>query len=388
MSTTLDEMRSQSGPAPERTPLTRRATADQVAPERHMPNIRIGFGNMQSWEFTQRVARGFAFSSLVPEAYRATVPAGKFGKAKTTMVENPNAIPNCIIALNMADRLGADPLMVMQNLHIIEGRPAWSAQFVIASINSCGRYTTLQYDMTDNGMQTVDYEVEVWDDQANAKVAVKKRATVPNLTCVAWCTDKATGARMESAKVSMELAVLEGWYDRKGSKWRTPLRDQMLRYRAAAFLGRTYCPDLLMGLRTVDEETDVLEAERDGDGNWSVPAETVDEPAATEKAQTAQIAHEQTIPVDLGLNKAAASPELVERQEAASSEPSAAQKALKEKLESSKRTPAKSAPPEGAAPDTSAAQANKAPEQTGLDLGSTPAPKQPEADEDEFSTGE
>ena len=37
-----------------------------------------------------------------------------------------------LIAQNMARRMGADLLMVMQNLYVVHGRPGWSAQFLIA----------------------------------------------------------------------------------------------------------------------------------------------------------------------------------------------------------------------------------------------------------------
>ncbi|MEG2268721.1 MAG: recombinase RecT, partial [Acinetobacter sp.] len=60
---------------------------------------------------------------------------------------------------------------------------------------------------------------------------------------------------VESSKISMEMAVKEGWYTKNGSKWKT-MPEQMLRYRAASFFGRVYAPELLMGLRSVEEEQD------------------------------------------------------------------------------------------------------------------------------------
>ena len=50
----------------------------------------------------------------------------------------------------------------------------------------------------------------------------------------------------------MELAVKEGWYGKNGSKWQT-MPEVMLRYRAAAFFGRVYAPDLLMGFQSQEE---------------------------------------------------------------------------------------------------------------------------------------
>ncbi|WP_252151905.1 hypothetical protein [Acinetobacter sp. ANC 4177] len=53
------------------------------------------------------------------------------------------------------------------------------------------------------------------------------------------------------------MAVKEGWYQKNGSKWQS-MPEQMLRYRAASFFGRIYAPDLLMGLRTQEEELDSM----------------------------------------------------------------------------------------------------------------------------------
>ena len=52
------------------------------------------------------------------------------------------------------------------------------------------------------------------------------------------------------------MAEAEGWTSKKGSKWLT-MGDQMLRYRAAAFFARVYCPHALMGLKTVEEVKDI-----------------------------------------------------------------------------------------------------------------------------------
>jgi len=52
------------------------------------------------------------------------------------------------------------------------------------------------------------------------------------------------------------MAVDEGWYNRKGSKWKT-MPDLMLRYRSASFLGKLYAPECLMGMQTVEELHDI-----------------------------------------------------------------------------------------------------------------------------------
>ena len=52
---------------------------------------------------------------------------------------------NAIIALEMATRMNASPLMVMQNLYIVYGNPCWSSKFLIATFNQCGRFEAIKY---------------------------------------------------------------------------------------------------------------------------------------------------------------------------------------------------------------------------------------------------
>jgi hypothetical protein len=58
----------------------------------------------------------------------------------------------------------------------------------------------------------------------------------------------------------MQMAESEGWTKKNGSKWRT-MPNQMLRYRAAAFWQRVYCPEISMGLMTAEEAEDIEYAE-------------------------------------------------------------------------------------------------------------------------------
>ncbi|MBD4392604.1 hypothetical protein GUG97_09490, partial [Xanthomonas citri pv. citri] len=98
-------------------------------------------------------------------------------------------LPNCIVALNMAQRMGADPLMVMQNLYVIEGRPSWSSQFIIASINSCGRFNPLRYDLSQPGKeQEVSYKATTWKNKQ--KVEETRTIKVRHQTCTAWTTER------------------------------------------------------------------------------------------------------------------------------------------------------------------------------------------------------
>src|SRR5258706_14334822 len=99
--------------------------------KQELPSVEIQatsfFGTKDLFEHVQRVAQMFCKSDLVPKRYQ-------------------NNVGNCIIALEMAQRIGASPLMVMQNLDVILGKPSWSSKFLIASLNACGKFTSLRYE--------------------------------------------------------------------------------------------------------------------------------------------------------------------------------------------------------------------------------------------------
>ena len=182
------------------------------------PDTIPGFGSLQSFELAQRAANLLAKSSLVPKEYQGN-------------------LPNCVIALNMASRMNADPLMVMQNLFIVHGRPGWSSQFLISTFNTSGKYSALRYE---------------W---------VGKEGT-DGWGCRAWTVEKETGEKLTGSTVTIGLAKKEGWYQKNGSKWQT-MPQQMLMYRAASWFIRAYAPELAMGMHTADEIFDTVELRED-----------------------------------------------------------------------------------------------------------------------------
>lgn len=155
--------------------------AQAIAPRNIDMPVSMGFGNNQSFELMQRAAKLLANSTLVPVSYRL-INEDRRGN----VTENPAGLPNCVVALNMAQRMGADPLMVMQNLYIVEGRPAWSSQFIIAAINNCGRYSPLRFEMSElEPEREIEYTEYEWQDQPNGrskKVAVTRKTKIRNRT--------------------------------------------------------------------------------------------------------------------------------------------------------------------------------------------------------------
>jgi hypothetical protein len=293
-------------------------------------DVAIGFGNLESFELMQRAARLLSSSTLVPAAYRATIDkTNRYGEI-TESRENPNALANSVVALNMAQRMGADPLMVMQNLYIVEGRPSWSSQWIIAAINGCGRFSPLRFDIKDKGDLDVEYTTFEWKENANGKrfrETINNSVRVHNKVCVAWAVEngatipqfglddlKAHGGvygcckefgipLIESPEVSIELAVKEGWYGKNGSKWQT-MPDVMLRYRTASFFGKLYAPELLMGLQTVEEAQDIIEATTAPDGTIQVDVNALRSKAEPAKQASPAQQDEHSDVTDVSMNPA------------------------------------------------------------------------------------
>lgn len=246
------------------TSLAAMQTSAVAAPKNDSPmSLLTGSG----FEQLQRVAKALAGSTLVPVQYRAYAETKEYGRV-TGHVPNPAGLPNCVVALNMALRMGADPLMVMQNLYVIEGRPSWSSQFIIAMLNSCGRFSPLRFDLSEPGKaEELTYSATFWKD--GKKVTEQRKAKIKHQTCTAWVIEKETGDRLNGPTISMQMAIDEGWLTKNGSKWLT-MPEVMLRYRAASMLGRLYAPELLMGLQSREEVEDFIEATADGAGTYSV----------------------------------------------------------------------------------------------------------------------
>lgn len=166
------------------------------------------WSNPDAFQTAMRMANALSASTIVPREYQGEKGLG-----------------NCMIALEMANRLKTSPMMVMQNLYVVNGRPAWSSQYIIAMINNSKKYKTeLQFEFEGKG---------------------------DTMACTAFAEDYA-GRVVKGPKITMTMAKAEGWVGKNGSKWKT-MPEVMIRYRAASFFGRLNCPDLIMGLYSTDE---------------------------------------------------------------------------------------------------------------------------------------
>jgi hypothetical protein len=170
------------------------------------------FSGIRAFEDAQRIAKALASSTLIPPQFQ-----GQQGFA------------NCLVALEIAGRMNISPFLCMQHLHIIHGRPSWSSAFIIAMVNGCGRFTPLRFEVSGEG---------------------------DSLACYAVATDIKTQQELKGPTITMLMAKKEGWATKSGSKWIT-MPELMIRYRAAAFWGRLFAGDLLVGLQTQEEVIDV-----------------------------------------------------------------------------------------------------------------------------------
>lgn len=161
-----------------------------------------------------KVATGLASTPLVPDTYR----------------NKPWAI---MIAMELAQRAKMPIMTVLQNLYIVQGKPAWSGSFCITAINNSGLFEPLDF---------------LWMNGDDGNV----------IGCIAQAKRISDGKLCQSAPITWETVQGFGWEKKAGSMWNIPgQREQMYMYRSASFFARAFCPDVLNGLYTVEEQKDI-----------------------------------------------------------------------------------------------------------------------------------
>jgi hypothetical protein len=170
-----------------------------------------------------RYAITLSKSSIVP--YRARKGKPMEGSFR----DNPS---NCFVACNLAVLLGVDPIMLMQNITVIHGRPGMQAKLKIGLANMRGPFKA-----PINWTETGEGRSREW---------------------TAYAIHRETGERYEQT-VTWAMVEAEGWNKSKGdtpSKWMT-IPSQMGRYRSASFLIDLVCPEVVLGLPAVEDLEDI-----------------------------------------------------------------------------------------------------------------------------------
>lgn len=157
--------------------------------------------------------------------------AGMLAKSTIVPITYQNRPENCFIALDMASRMGISPLVVMQNLYVIQGKPSFSGSAIASMIKSNPMFKNVE----------LNYVGQEGTDSWGAYV------TAENVN---------SGKVLKGGTVTIAISKKEGWYQKAGSKWQT-MPEIMLAYRAYAWFGRVYCPELLMGMQSTEEVVDV-----------------------------------------------------------------------------------------------------------------------------------
>lgn len=153
-----------------------------------------------------KMASELCKADIIPQAYK--------GKVADTA-----------IAIDMANRMGVSPMMVMQSMYVVKGKPSWSGQACLSFIRA--KFTDVK---------VIYVGAKGTDDRG----------------CYIKATDK-DGDVLEGTTVTMSMAKAEGWTS--NSKWRN-MPEQMLAYRAASFFARVHCPETLMGVQVEGEVED------------------------------------------------------------------------------------------------------------------------------------
>lgn len=156
------------------------------------------------------------------------------------MLSKTNIIPqayqnkpqDCFVAIEVATRMGVSPMVVMQNMYVVKGKPSWAGQACTMLINSCGKFREVNH------------------------VYTGKKGT-DDRGCYVSAIRISDGERIDGVEVTLKMAKDEGWLS--NPKWRN-MPELMLAYRASAFFARVYCPEALMGVQTAEEIYDVSES--------------------------------------------------------------------------------------------------------------------------------
>lgn len=173
-------------------------------------NSQYSLTDKGAFDQLARAANVFSKTAIVPETYRGK-PA------------------DCMVAMDMANRMGVPVLMVMQNLYVVKGKPSWSGQACMSLVQSCGKFKDVRPVYTgEKGTDTRACHIE----------AIR----ISN------------GELVEGIEVSMQMAKAEGWTS--NAKWRN-MPELMLAYRASAFFARVHCPERLMGVYVEGEADDI-----------------------------------------------------------------------------------------------------------------------------------
>lgn len=140
-------------------------------------DITNNFSN--NWQIAEKLCK----SSIIPKEFQ--------GKPE-----------NVLLCMGMSKKMGLDVITVMNNLQLVMGRQEWKGSFIPVLIEKTGKYCDLEFNFV--GKENSD-----------------------DFGCYLEATRIRDGKRIKGTTITINMAKVEGWYNRN-SKWKTMGR-QMLR---------------------------------------------------------------------------------------------------------------------------------------------------------------
>lgn len=123
------------------------------------PDLHVDFFSRNGFELACRIAKAYASSDAVPSAFRSQIEKKEKvnGVSQTITVENPAALGNCLVAIEVSNSVGLSITSVMQNADVINGKLRWSSKFQIGAVNSSRRFSPLRFNLKNLGRIKASY---------------------------------------------------------------------------------------------------------------------------------------------------------------------------------------------------------------------------------------
>jgi hypothetical protein len=262
------------------------------SPVREEEDFELNLFTAKGFALAQRIAMALQEASAIPAAFRRyTTKREKRGSDYVDVeIENPSAFGNTLVAIEKARAIGMSVTAVMENADVIDGELRWSGKFLIAAVNASGLFTNLRFRTENKGLVKVKYkEKGAWNNVKRGYDFTEHEIEVENIECTAWAYEIVNGKadmseKIEGVKVSIKMAVEEGWYTKPGSKWPGEMKPLMLEYRAGSFFANTKAPQIAMGLgKTKEEIDDVIDVHPTADGKYAADVDALREQAGAQR---------------------------------------------------------------------------------------------------------
>lgn len=174
------------------------------------------FGTSDTFKLACQMAKGLASSTMVPQQFQRNEG-------------------NCLVAIELANRLNISPFQVMQSIDVIQGQPAWKGKTLIAFVNNSHKY----------------------DEDIHFEYTKDEKGNVNG--CYAWT--KKDGHEVRGTEYTYEMAKKAKLFEKNNSYWNKE-PELMLAYRAISRFCSLNCPEISLGLYTSEEQIEIADSNK------------------------------------------------------------------------------------------------------------------------------